>query len=450
MNQELTAINNPIWSFDLDSGLKNILNYLTTEVNINRAVIYIYNEKNNKLSSQIVYINGITLIGDEEINLEDDIYDERIVSVKKKKDIIKLNYLYIPLIVENTVYGLLNVDKSLNHQKFSKNDITLIKKTAKIIATGIYQNKILKERDARIEQLNVLLNISMLLKHKNSQSILNYIGQSLIKYGKFDRVRIYIHQDPKTYLLSVSESIAVSIDKIKKRYYNIDFFAQKEISDIYYIMSLENSDLPVGFIEVDNIISQVKLEEEQINFLKIIGTQLSMLLNNLSLIDQLKQISITDPLTGAYNYRYLVEYLHKEISRSNRFNLKFSLILIDIDDFKFINDRYGHLNGDYALTSLVDTIKENSRTIDVLSRYGGDEFVVVAPETDSRHALEYCMRILKASPHLQFKNKRERIKLSMGIATYPDDGKDIKRLIRMADKRLYKAKEKGKNQAVNC
>lgn len=435
-----------MWTFDLDSALKHILNFLSSNINISRSVIYIYNEKNNFLSSELVYINGMILIGDEELYIDHQTKDERIWAILNKKDIITPTYIYLPLDFDGRIYGLISVDKSLDKTAFTLDEINLVKKVAKYIGSGIYQEKIIKDRDNRIKQLNALLQISMLLNSKDSSMILKYVGQALIKYGKFDRVRIFIRQINNMYHCQVTESIISQSVSIEQKDFSYEFFNQKDISDIYYIISLENGDLPLGFIEVDNIISQVKFEEEQINFLKIIAAQLSITLNNISLVDKLKQISVTDPLTGVFNYRYLMEYLKKEVNRAKRTNSMFSVLLIDIDDFKYINDTFGHLAGDEALKILANTMHKISRNIDIISRYGGDEFIIVAPDTNKNNAIKFGNKLLKECPVLTFKHKKEKIKLSIGIATYPEDTQSITKLIKIADSRLYSAKSAGKNQ----
>lgn len=440
-------IENTVISVNLPTALKNLLLYLVGNIKCNKAVLYIYNKKNKLLTSELVYINGVIIMGDEEIYINKINKDEKSSALLKEKITIKSSYIYIPLNYNNNKYGLLMVDKSLYNNKFTKNEIVFIKKVALMAAKGIYQNKILKDRDNKIKQLNALLDISLVLNTKNKTTILQTIGKALIKYGKFDQVRIYVKHRLDKYVCPVYEGI-ISEMLIEEKYYNIDTFSKKYITDIYYIMNLEKDEnLPLGFIEVDNIISQEKFKQEQINFLKIMGTQLSITLKNISLIEKLKRISTTDALTNVYNYRYLESYLKKEIKRSKRFQDIFSILLCDIDDFKKINDQYGHLKGDEVLKKLIKYVKGISREIDVISRYGGDEFIIVAPKTDKENALKFSQKILKFLPVVQYYDKNEKIKISIGVSTYPEDGEDITTLIKAADKKLYLAKRNGKGRA---
>ncbi|MDD5065622.1 MAG: sensor domain-containing diguanylate cyclase [bacterium] len=443
-----------LWSgtqvMDLDLGLKNVLVYLTRNLEIDRSVIYLYSPRTNMLSAELIYVDKDIFTGDEEIYISPQSNDERVKAVITKKNRMKGCYIYIPLQLEDEIYGLMAIDRSLSRKSFNSQEIDFINQIANLIKIGIYQNLILTSKENQIRQQNLLMEVSSILNKKDIRTILEYISQILIRYGKFDRVRIYIQKKPGLYMCAVSHSIFHWGEYTENKLYRLNFFKEKNISDIYSIVRLEDEERPLGFIEVDNIISQIRLEESQINFLKIISNQMTIALKNKFLIEELKRISNTDPLTGVYNYRYLIEYLEKEKSRAKRFNLKFSILLLDIDDFKAINDRFGHLKGDEVLLTFLQTIKATIRDIDVLSRYGGDEFILVAPNTDKKSALLLGNKLLKVSPVVNLKEKKLKIKFSLGIATFPDDTADLTELIKMADKRLYLAKQQGKNQVCGA
>ncbi|MBU1077116.1 MAG: GGDEF domain-containing protein [Spirochaetes bacterium] len=447
INIKTFDLENTILSVDLSTALRNLLYFFIENVKSAKTVLYIYDESDKLLSSELVYINGTILIGDEEIFVSSINKDEKSLVILNKKMIIKPTELYVPMKYNKTIYGLLLVDRSLDKKTFSKREVTFIKNIADLAAKGIYQNRILKDRDNKIKQLNALLDISLVLNTKKKKTILDSIGKALIKYGKFDRVRIYIKDRLDKYVCTVYKGIIGGRNNYSKRYFDITAFNRKYITDIYYIMNLEKDEnMPLGFIEVDNIISQVRFIDEQLNFLKIIGTQLSITLKNIALVERLKKTSITDPLTNAYNYRYLVSYISKEIKRSERFDQKFSLLLFDIDDFKKINDKYGHQKGDEVLTKLIKYLRGISREIDVISRYGGDEFIIVASNTDKENAVKFGKKILMFLPAVQYKDGNKKIKISMGISTFPDDGKEIPELIKAADRKLYQAKRAGKHR----
>lgn len=164
------------------------------------------------------------------------------------------------------------------------------------------------------------------------------------------------------------------------------------------------------------------------------------------------RLSFTDPLTGLYNRRFLNEVLMKEIERAKRLGKQFSIVLLDLDNFKKVNDTFGHLSGDAALKTVAGLMTGNVRKFDVVGRYGGEEFVVIMPETGRNTARDVSERIRslleKKSIGVPGK-KRIRITASFGIATFQEDGMTPTELLFLADERLYNAKRGGKNRVVD-
>ena len=171
-----------------------------------------------------------------------------------------------------------------------------------------------------------------------------------------------------------------------------------------------------------------------------------------NLADQMRGLSITDFLTSLFNRRYFEERFFEELQRSERHNLSFSLAIIDIDDFKLFNDTEGHLAGDDVLKNIANIAKESLRVIDVIARFGGEEFIVIMPQTEKEEAFLVAERIRKSVkeqlPHTWKVFPRENITITAGVATFPSDGKDRKELIRNADKALYKGKMEGKDKTA--
>jgi diguanylate cyclase (GGDEF)-like protein len=165
---------------------------------------------------------------------------------------------------------------------------------------------------------------------------------------------------------------------------------------------------------------------------------------------ELHEISITDSLTGLYNRKHLMETLDKEVSRSQRHSHSFSLLVIDIDHFKKYNDTYGHLAGDEALSRLASVFKESIRSSDYAARYGGEEFIIMLPEIGPEQGVEAAERIRHKVAEEIFNGDGESIKvtISVGVASYPENGEDAQSVIRNADAALYEAKELGRDRVV--
>jgi diguanylate cyclase (GGDEF)-like protein len=161
-------------------------------------------------------------------------------------------------------------------------------------------------------------------------------------------------------------------------------------------------------------------------------------------IGKIAEIASNDSLTKLYNRQYLFIKMKEELRRFNRYGVTFSILLIDIDDFKKVNDTYGHQQGDRVLSRLSVLLKETLRDLDICSRYGGEEFIIVLPHTDGNEAKEIAERSRKKVE--KYFTKRLNITISIGISNCPDSASTIKKLIKVADMALYESKRDGKNR----
>jgi len=169
-----------------------------------------------------------------------------------------------------------------------------------------------------------------------------------------------------------------------------------------------------------------------------------------SLTKKLEVFAIIDGLTNIYNHRYFRDALEKEFIRSKRLDKHLGLIMIDMDDFKKINDVYGHQTGDTALEKVAKTIVDNVRTIDTVARYGGEEFVVILPESGDKECLNTAERLRKNIEEIDISVDGERLKVtaSFGVAVYPECADNESALVNAADNALIRAKEQGKNSVL--
>lgn len=160
--------------------------------------------------------------------------------------------------------------------------------------------------------------------------------------------------------------------------------------------------------------------------------------------------SIKDGLTGLLNHKALMDRFYEEITRAKRFNQMMTCLLLDLDKFKNVNDTYGHLFGDYVLKNVAEILKESVRTIDVVGRYGGEEFIVLLINTDVRQSMPVAERIVKNMAKFNFSHNGISIHntISGGIAGYPEDADGVQDLVNKADMAMYRSKANGRNQVT--
>lgn len=191
---------------------------------------------------------------------------------------------------------------------------------------------------------------------------------------------------------------------------------------------------------------------------EVLAAYMALQVKKVKLYETVKELAIHDGLTGLWVRRHFLERFREEMVRSIQYRLPLAVLVLDIDHFKRYNDQYGHLAGDATLKQVAVLLRENLRKVDLVSRYGGEEFVVVIPETRKAVALEIGERIRSSIARHNFKvyNDQTRVTVSIGIALFPDDKLDpsldaatiVSTLIEHADRALYRAKEEGRNRVI--
>lgn len=249
---------------------------------------------------------------------------------------------------------------------------------------------------------------------------------------------------------SLEEEKVFSIfNKSLKRYITIgDCRYIKDTADLikykdYTILPLDiEENQVIGYLAVDRI---AEADKEKFG---ILAQQLLIGLRRALLYEKVQSMTITDPLTGVYCRRYFLERFNEELRRSKKNKLRLTFLMVDIDNFKQINDLYGHLVGDGILRQVSKIIIDAVRQIDFVGRYGGEELSIVLVETDKEQAnfaAERICQAVAASSHRIY-DEDLKVTVSIGVSTFPDHALSIQDLIDMADQALYLAKETGKNK----
>ena len=216
------------------------------------------------------------------------------------------------------------------------------------------------------------------------------------------------------------------------------------------IMPLKAKNEVNGLIIADNIYTQKPINQDDIKIFTMLANQAGLAIENSHLYEMVVLQSLTDPITGLWNHRFFQEKLAEELQKAAQLKAHLSLIMIDIDDFKKLNDMYGHQHGDLLLKSLAQILTSSSRDIDFVCRYGGEEFAVILGGANLDQGWDIAERLRKRIEDFRFPAPDGQnsipMTISVGLASYPDDAGQKEDLIAMADKAMYIAKFSGKNK----
>lgn len=204
----------------------------------------------------------------------------------------------------------------------------------------------------------------------------------------------------------------------------------------------------LGVIELVNYLGKGSFRNDDIPILKNLADYAAIAIENARYVQRIHELTITDDCTSLYNARHLNFVLDAEIYRSTRYNYEFSVIFIDLDRFKQVNDTHGHLVGSKLLWMIGEIIKTNLRMIDYAFRYGGDEFVVLLPQTSKESSLVVVRRIkdlLNAKSFFEEEGLNIRLTASFGVSSFPADGHTRKEILRQADEAMYLVKNTSRN-----
>ncbi|NMB76575.1 MAG: sensor domain-containing diguanylate cyclase [Myxococcales bacterium] len=188
--------------------------------------------------------------------------------------------------------------------------------------------------------------------------------------------------------------------------------------------------------------------ESDLRLLNSLADFAAIAIENARNFQRVQELTVKDDVTNLYNSRFLHEALHQEFERSKRYQLTFGVVFFDLDRFKLVNDQHGHLCGSRLLKEVGDLLKANLRTVDIPTRYGGDEFVIILPQTNKEQALHVTRRLrlaLNEAVFLRDRNLEIRVTASFGLANFPDDAQNPDDILRLADEAMYRVKESSRD-----
>jgi len=256
-------------------------------------------------------------------------------------------------------------------------------------------------------------------------------------------IKIPITEDSGIIALTVMEGMPFVINTEEARQKTRMEYSQPLNLADFVTVPLKARDKVIGVILADNRFTNKPITNDDTRMLTMFANQAGLAIENSRLYERTVVLSNSDSLTGLWHHGYFQYLLGEEVKSASSKKLFFTLLMIDIDDFKNFNDAYGHQAGDAILKSISNIFREAARKIDIIARYGGEEFTIILPNTKKKEALVVAERLRKS---VEENEHMKNITVSIGVASFPEDGEEKEILISKADRALYKAKSTGKNK----
>jgi diguanylate cyclase (GGDEF)-like protein len=359
----------------------------------------------------------------------------------------------IPLVQNKLVIGRLVVIQDITGQKRAEGEQTKARKRAEAlneITHSIYHKLEYNELMELIyQQINRFMDARFFLiasydpeSDEWESNFLKEPGNEFPKarYKSSEGITGYVIQNREPLLLNNTPAIDLFLERTGRQ--NV---ALKPKS--LMIVPLISAEGVVGAMGTQNYEKEDYYSEDDFYFFTTVGLQIAAALTNAASFAQMEQLAITDPLTGLYNRRYLFSLAQVEFDQSARYQHAMSAIMLDIDHFKSINDLLGHSVGDQVLQSIAEICRKSFRKVDTVGRYGGEEFLIILPETNASQALIAAERLRSriSQADIEAQEAHIQVTVSMGVASL-DTADSLECLVEQADKAMYSAKQAGRNQ----
>ena len=357
--------------------------------------------------------------------------------------------------------GVLRLERFNKKRAFSAQEKELIKALGQEISHNLRNTEIDQAKNQRLNVSTALNDLSTVFASSlRLDDGLELILQGVQKYFRFDRVRLYLTDAYARRIKSVlsvdisgqvtrqtGDEITAPEQGILKEVFDAGVTYRSTRSVIYIPLKVQRS--KVGFLAFDNVLSRRQIGYLDFISLQQFASQMALSIDNARLFERVQELSNYDELTHLPVRRYFNEKFAEEMYRAKRFDLTLSLLILDIDFFKQINDNYGHQIGDWALQEVSRVIRTSLRQTDVPCRFGGDEMVIMLPSTNSEESKIIAKRLQErinaiTLPTKYTDGKEIRISISQGMASFPADAASTEELLEKADKALYVVKKNGR------
>jgi diguanylate cyclase (GGDEF)-like protein len=344
--------------------------------------------------------------------------------------------------VGSHLWGKMDTHEEIAELKRQVERLSLFHEVGKTLASTLDLQKILQTIMEKISDFLQPDTWSLLMLDEATQELYFEIAIGA-GANKLKDVRLKVGEGIAGWVAAKGEPVLVEDVRKDSRFTTkVDELTQIETRSVVCV-PIKGREKILGVIELINCLGRESFRNEDIPILKNLADYAAIALENARYVQRIHELTITDDCTALYNARHLHFVLDAEIYRSNRYNYEFSVIFIDLDHFKQVNDTHGHLVGSKLLWMIGDLIKGHLRLIDYAFRYGGDEFVVLLPQTSKENALMVVRRLrdlLNSTTFFTEEGLNIKVTASFGLASFPSDARTRKELLRMADEAMYVVK----------
>jgi diguanylate cyclase (GGDEF)-like protein len=385
-------------------------------------------------------------------------------------DDVEESMLVVPMRYDDSVVGVITLSK-LGLDQFDGHDLRLLSILADQAATALESARNLARSQALASELRTLLDVSgELAATLELRAVANILARHLATLMGVEECAISRWDPANDRVISLGYYPPLSVEELEP-FFDISAYPRTRrvlVEQVAESIDADDPDADPGEAEllrkggnrslvmlplvasgvsigIAELISRerIDLDDDRLSLARTITNEASIALENARLYEEARSLADRDPLTGFFNHRYLHERFGQEAVRARRHQRPLSLLMLDVDDFKLVNDTFGHLLGDDVLRWTADLIRGTLRSSDVPARYGGDEFAILLPEADSDEALATASRLTQRFASAPF-SRDGRISVPVGIsigsATFPADGRTAAELIAVADAGLYRVK----------
>ena len=467
-------------TFDLDEVLQRILQIARDYFHLQNVAILLLDKEANQLSvrSQIGWdagqdkiclgfhegLSGASVLKKQPVYVPDVSKDPRYICAAKTTR----SELAIPLMVREEVVGVLDCQSDqLNYFDHETIDLlTLFSTHASIAIQNARLSSLAKQRAKQLEAINIIAQQSTAVM--DLQDLLSRVCGVIQQAFQVPHVSLFLRDEGEVVLRAHEGSLTPCFALDARFPVNREPWAkildtggtalENDLSapGSLKLFTESASRLSIPLVSFGQTLGVVVLHSAQTNAfresdlqsLESVADICASSIQNAHYLERVKQLAYLDGLTGIFNRRFFELRIQEEIERARRYNLSMAVVMADIDQFKKLNDEFGHLLGDEVLRQVSSLLHQQLRKMDVVCRYGGEEFAILLTQTNAQHAMGVAEKLRRLAEAWQFPGVPRAVTISAGVAAFPEHGGSRDEIVRAADTALYAAKQAGRNRVM--